>query len=79
MICNAALDLLEKLLTFDPMARITVEQTLKHPYLESYHDPEDEVRWIAPVTKGISEISNCSQRTRIYLISHLKRLKQSKT
>ncbi|KAI9019129.1 kinase-like domain-containing protein, partial [Hyaloraphidium curvatum] len=37
-----ALDLLEKLLKFDPMARITVEEALAHPYLEAYHDPEDE-------------------------------------
>ncbi|KNC97683.1 CMGC/MAPK protein kinase [Spizellomyces punctatus DAOM BR117] len=38
----AALDLLEKLLTFDPAARITVEEALAHPYLEAYHDMEDE-------------------------------------
>jgi mitogen-activated protein kinase 7 len=36
------LDLLEKLLTFDPAARITVEEALAHPYLEAYHDVEDE-------------------------------------
>ncbi|KAI8819704.1 kinase-like domain-containing protein [Fimicolochytrium jonesii] len=38
----AALDLLEKLLTFDPAARITVEEALAHPYLEAYHDITDE-------------------------------------
>jgi serine/threonine protein kinase len=37
-----ALDLLERLLTFDPAARITVEEALAHPYLEAYHDSEDE-------------------------------------
>ncbi|CAG8779675.1 23880_t:CDS:2, partial [Gigaspora margarita] len=37
-----ALDLLEKLLKFDPAARITVEQALAHPYLAAYHDEEDE-------------------------------------
>lgn len=37
-----ALDLLEKLLDFDPARRLTVEQALQHPYLETYHDPEDE-------------------------------------
>ncbi|CAG8499187.1 8009_t:CDS:10, partial [Scutellospora calospora] len=37
-----ALDLLEKLLKFDPAARITVEKALAHPYLAAYHDEEDE-------------------------------------
>jgi hypothetical protein len=36
------LDFLDRLLCFDPMARITVEEALAHPYLEAYHDPEDE-------------------------------------
>ncbi|CEG75681.1 Putative CMGC/MAPK protein kinase [Rhizopus microsporus] len=37
-----ALDLLEKLLTFDPSSRITVEEALEHPYFELFHDPNDE-------------------------------------
>ena len=37
-----ALDLIEKLLTFDPAKRFTVEEALQHPYLEAYHDVEDE-------------------------------------
>lgn len=38
-----ALDLLDKMLTFNPNKRITVEQALSHPYLSQYYDPEDEV------------------------------------
>lgn len=38
-----ALDLLEKMLTFNPNKRISVEQALAHPYLEQYYDPADEV------------------------------------
>ena len=39
-----ALDLLDRMLTFNPNNRITVEQALAHPYLEQYYDPDDEVR-----------------------------------
>ncbi|SSD59606.1 probable Mitogen-activated protein kinase KSS1 [Saccharomycodes ludwigii] len=37
-----ALDLLDKLLTFNPFKRISAEQALEHPYLSLYHDPNDE-------------------------------------
>lgn len=35
-------DLLEKCLTFNPKRRIDVNDALQHPYLASYHDPNDE-------------------------------------
>ncbi|KAK0543540.1 hypothetical protein OC846_006380 [Tilletia horrida] len=37
-----AVDLMERCLTFSPKKRITVEEALSHPYLEPYHDPDDE-------------------------------------
>ncbi|KAJ7240834.1 mitogen-activated protein kinase [Mycena haematopus] len=37
-----AIDFLTKTLTFDPKKRITCEDALAHPYLEAYHDPDDE-------------------------------------
>jgi mitogen-activated protein kinase 7 len=37
-----ALDLLDKMLTFDPSSRISVEQALEHPYLHIWHDASDE-------------------------------------
>lgn len=37
-----AIDLLEKMLTFDPSDRINVVQALAHPYLEAYHEIGDE-------------------------------------
>ncbi|KAG8720461.1 MAP kinase Pmk1 [Ceratobasidium sp. 394] len=37
-----AVDLLEKCLTFNPKRRIDVVQALAHPYLEPYHDADDE-------------------------------------
>jgi serine/threonine protein kinase len=37
-----AIDLLTKLLVFDPKKRLTAEQALEHPYMQELHDPEDE-------------------------------------
>ena len=37
-----ALDLLDKMLAFDPSSRISVEQALEHPYLAIWHDASDE-------------------------------------
>jgi len=37
-----AVDLLSKMLRFNPHKRYTAEQCLAHPYLSEYHDPEDE-------------------------------------
>ncbi|KAG2209071.1 hypothetical protein INT46_003646 [Mucor plumbeus] len=37
-----AIDLLNKLLEFDPSRRINVEEALSHPYLSAYHDEDDE-------------------------------------
>lgn len=39
---DLALDLLDRLLAFNPVKRISVEEALRHPYLEPYHDPDDE-------------------------------------
>ena len=37
-----ACDLLDKLLAFEPEKRLTVEEALRHPYLEELHCEEDE-------------------------------------
>ncbi|XP_028400339.1 mitogen-activated protein kinase 1-like [Dendronephthya gigantea] len=37
-----ALDLLGKMLSFNPNKRFSVEECLAHPYLEQYYDPTDE-------------------------------------
>ncbi|OWM67874.1 hypothetical protein CDL15_Pgr010812 [Punica granatum] len=44
----AAIDLVEKMLTFDPRLRITVEGALAHPYLNSLHDISDEPTCMTP-------------------------------
>jgi mitogen-activated protein kinase 1/3 len=45
-----ALDLVDKLLAFNPNNRITVEDALAHPYLEQYYDPNDEPVCLEPFT-----------------------------
>jgi serine/threonine protein kinase len=41
--CNPlGIDLLKRLLVFDPQQRITVEEALNHPYLADLHFPADE-------------------------------------
>lgn len=37
-----ALDLLDRMLTFNPDRRITVEEALQHQYLVNYYEPDDE-------------------------------------
>jgi p38 MAP kinase len=37
-----AIDLLERMLVFDPRKRITATEALAHAYLSPYHDPTDE-------------------------------------
>ena len=44
------LDLLEKLLKFNPNDRSSTEDCLKHPFVEKYSDPEDEPRMKNPFT-----------------------------
>ncbi|ORZ06083.1 kinase-like domain-containing protein [Absidia repens] len=38
-----AIDLLERLLMFDPFTRIEVDEALQHPYFAAFHDPANEV------------------------------------
>jgi len=48
--CNPlGVDLLRKMLVFDPNKRITVEHALEHPYLEEFREADDE-----PVTETVS-------------------------
>lgn len=37
-----ALDLLDRMLSFDPTSRVSTEEALEHPYLHIWHDASDE-------------------------------------
>lgn len=45
---SGAMDLLERMLVFDPSKRITVDEALCHPYLASLHEVNDEPVCPAP-------------------------------
>lgn len=50
-----AIDLLSKMLNFDPSKRITCDEALNHPYLQVWHDPADEPICTAPFDFGFEE------------------------
>ncbi|KAI3388396.1 hypothetical protein SNEBB_003756 [Seison nebaliae] len=37
-----AIDIMKKMLVFNPQKRITVEEALRHPYFSQYYEPNDE-------------------------------------
>lgn len=50
-----SLDLLKKMLQFDPRRRISVDEALRHPWLASLHDSEAEPSAPAPFKFGFEE------------------------
>lgn len=59
-----AIDLIEKLLIFDPAKRMTAVEALEHPYLADYHEPENEIvapdtnySWLEPRNEDGSELT----------------------
>ena len=39
---DEALDMLRRLLQFNPTKRLTIDQALRHPYVAQFHNPDDE-------------------------------------
>ncbi|MQL86526.1 hypothetical protein Taro_019058, partial [Colocasia esculenta] len=64
----AAIDLVEKMLTFDPRQRITVEEALAHPYLATLHDISDEPVCLTPFSFDFEQhaLSEDQMRELIY-------------
>lgn len=40
---KSAIDFLKKTLEFNPKKRISIEEALKHPFVEQFHNPEEEI------------------------------------
>jgi mitogen-activated protein kinase 7 len=73
MLIFSALDLLGRLLAFDPAQRITVEEALEHPYLAIWHDPNDEPEAPAPFDFDFEHVNDMAQMKRTslpYVLTH---------
>jgi serine/threonine protein kinase len=55
-----AIDLMDKMLDLNPSTRITVNEALEHPFLESMHDPEDEPEFEGKIDFSFEEDQSLS-------------------
>ncbi|XP_027713428.1 mitogen-activated protein kinase 15 isoform X2 [Vombatus ursinus] len=64
-----ALDLLQRLLVFDPEKRLTADEALRHPYVRRFHcpakEPALEYEVILPIDDGV-QLSVLEYRNRLY-------------
>lgn len=62
-----ALDLLDKMLAFDPSSRISVETALEHPYLSIWHDASDEPQCPEPFDFAFEVVEEIPQMKKMIL------------
>ncbi|KAJ2749983.1 mitogen activated protein kinase [Coemansia pectinata] len=65
-----AIDLMNKMLTFNPKRRITVEEALAHPYLAQYHDEQDEPNR-EPLEPGFFDFDNYREKLSVEQLKDL--------
>jgi len=71
-----ALDLLDKLLAFDPSQRITVEESLEHKYLSIWHDASDEPNCPTPFDFGFEVVTDIPQMRQM-IIDEVRTFRQA--
>ena len=67
-----ALDLVKKLLVFNPERRLTSEEALRHPYVRRFHNPADEVvagHDVVPPVSDNEQLTIGEYRDRLYEVS----------
>ena len=75
MIPDAAedsVDLMKKLLRFNPDKRLTAEQALKHPYVRRFHNPTEEKNIgynVVPPLSDDVQLSVEEYRNKLYEVS----------
>lgn len=52
---NDALDLVNKLLLFNPLKRLNAEQALQHQYVSKFHDPSEEIGMNSSVVTPLND------------------------
>lgn len=65
MASDDALDLLAKMFTYDPRARISIQQAMEHRYFSSAPPPTDPTKLRIPASKGDlleSKVSDLNQQ-----------------
>ena len=55
-----AIDLMKKLLAFNPKDRLSAEEALKHPYLEDFSDPENEPSYNGTIKISVDDNTKLS-------------------
>ena len=55
-----ALDLMQKLLVFNPNKRLTAEEALNHPFVKDFHNVDDEPSAKEPISIPIDDNTKVS-------------------
>jgi serine/threonine protein kinase len=71
-----ALDLLDRMLAFDPSSRISVEEALEHRYLQIWHDASDEPVCPTPFDFHFEVVEDIGEMKRM-ILNEVHRFRQS--